>query len=1008
MVAESPKQEMWNSRRGRSNAVAGSGNGTGIEVLSGLPAVLLIPALIAGAVYSGAAAGAGHAASGDVWRSELYGADWHPPGPEKDFYTDRLIQDYSYAGYRLGEPIPDVPAPVFGRQLFDVTEPPYHADPTGSDDSTAAIQQAIDDAAAAGRGVVYLPEGTYRVSATSSNTILRIENSNIVLRGAGVDQTFILNTTYNRRGQRIINVLGPPGGWRDDLEPAVPVTEDLMGPTRVIPVGSVDAFSPGDWIVLRTDTTVGWVDEHHEPDWRDHAGTYTHLNGFAYYRQVLAVNEEAGTLLIDIPTRYAVKTRDAARAHPAPGLIHEVGLENFSIGNVEHPGTDDDQWSSSSYANPEHHAYEVHGSAVIGFSRTRDCWVRNVHSFRPEENTRNTHFLSNGVAIGASRSLTLENVRMQRPLYGGGGGNGYSFRTGNASDILFRQCLASHNRHGFVFSSMGSTGNVIHDSKDRYTNTQAAGTGHAGGANSDHHMFFAHSNLVDASRVRESMFEARYRPFTASPQHNITAAHSTFWNTMGLGSGPHAVRSDQARFGYVIGTQGLDGSTRYGVVLGDRSRPQTLPTDHVEGVGEGATLFPPSLYLHQLERRRSSIELELMRVRDAVLPRNTGTVSMHAVIGAALDVRQSDLAWNWSLVDGPGPVEFTDPASPETGVSMETPGAYRLRVRASGGGAVGEATVPMVFSPFPGEIPEPEAHRLVPTDDAHVQSSDPDSNFGGSSTLRAKALGDANERQVFLRFDVSGVARRPDRVVAATLHLRKTAHSTPHAAALYRGIDSNWSEESVTYNKMPVADERITSWTASGDPGELALDVTPALVAALLDNGLLTLRLVILEQYDPVPLVRYASKEHGDEDWRPRLEVAVAPPGQTYHEWAQDGGVETGDASPTCDPFGNGVPHLVRYATGLSPAASGDRFVERDLASGKYRVEIPWRKALSGDAWFLVQESTDLANWQGVSPVAWATVPRDDDRFLLQGEVAPVNVSTGSRFYRVVFFLADE
>ena len=88
------------------------------------------------------------ATSSFAWRSELYPVDWAPPGAEKAFYTDKLIQDFSYAGYKRGEgSVPNKTGPI-----FDVVD--YGADPTGALDSTQAIQAAIDAAEANGEGVV--------------------------------------------------------------------------------------------------------------------------------------------------------------------------------------------------------------------------------------------------------------------------------------------------------------------------------------------------------------------------------------------------------------------------------------------------------------------------------------------------------------------------------------------------------------------------------------------------------------------------------------------------------------------------------------------------------------------------------------------------------------------------------------------------------------------------------------------------------------------------------------
>lgn len=62
--------------------------------------------------------------------------------------------------------------------MFNVTDPAYGADPTGTNDSTTAINNAIT--AAASGGIVYFPPGTYKTSGS-----LVITADNIILQGAG-------------------------------------------------------------------------------------------------------------------------------------------------------------------------------------------------------------------------------------------------------------------------------------------------------------------------------------------------------------------------------------------------------------------------------------------------------------------------------------------------------------------------------------------------------------------------------------------------------------------------------------------------------------------------------------------------------------------------------------------------------------------------------------------------------------------------------------------------------
>jgi len=83
------------------------------------------------------------------WSTELYGAGWSPT-PRLSFAADKIIQDFSYAGYANGEKaIPDMAE----ARRFDVVAD-FGADASGVADATESIQKAINAASAAGGGVV--------------------------------------------------------------------------------------------------------------------------------------------------------------------------------------------------------------------------------------------------------------------------------------------------------------------------------------------------------------------------------------------------------------------------------------------------------------------------------------------------------------------------------------------------------------------------------------------------------------------------------------------------------------------------------------------------------------------------------------------------------------------------------------------------------------------------------------------------------------------------------------
>ncbi len=521
-----------------------------------------------------------------TWRSVLYPENWQPP-TQASFYHDKFIQDFSYAGYRRGETaVPRIAGPI-----FDVTT--YGADPTGSADSTAAIRAALTAARTAGGGVVSLPPGTFKISNIGGNEVLRISGNGVVLRGGGPDQTFLLNTTVAMRNLSTLRIRGlnPTEGK------AVVITRDITTPSKRIYLTDASSFAPGNLIEVLRDFTEAWILEHgQEACWKSGTNVPDPAN---YRRWVTAVNTRENYIEIDIPMRYACLTRDHSRVRKLSGRISECGIEDLSIGNVQHPGS---QWGEEDYSKPGTSAYDVAFSVVIDVQSAVDCWVSNVKSFQPAGNTSTSHNPSNGIRVSSSKNITVRNCDFQRPQYGGGGGNGYMYRLQSADDCLVADSIAEFNRHGFVVSHSGATGNVFLRCEDR-TSNRATGSGGAGyitsgGDGSDNHMHFSHSNLWDNCRAVDSFYEAIFRVTTGQ---GLSSAHGLYWNTSGSGTvyPKKLVVTEQGRYGYVIGTSGAVDA----VTTKDPSLHNTAPADHIEGVGLGRTLFPASIYQAQLEHR---------------------------------------------------------------------------------------------------------------------------------------------------------------------------------------------------------------------------------------------------------------------------------------------------------------------------------------------------------------------------------------------------------------------
>jgi hypothetical protein len=128
----------------------------------------------------------------------------------------------------------------------------------GTTDATSAINNAIQAAGAvatsSNRQVVYLPAGTYKISGT-----LLMNKSNVVLRGAGIRQTYIRGSS-NHRG------IAMGENWPTyQYTPAINVTGSISRGATSITVADASSIQAGD--ILRLDQledgdplgTYGWV-----------------------------------------------------------------------------------------------------------------------------------------------------------------------------------------------------------------------------------------------------------------------------------------------------------------------------------------------------------------------------------------------------------------------------------------------------------------------------------------------------------------------------------------------------------------------------------------------------------------------------------------------------------------------------------------------------------------------------------------------------------------------------
>jgi hypothetical protein len=185
-------------------------------------------------------------------------------------------------------------------------------------------------------------------------------------------------------------------------------------------------------------------------------------------------------------------------------------------------------------------------------------------------------------------------------------------------------------------------------------------------------MHFSHSNLYDQCSVHNSFFTASYRWDYGTIPHALTSAHGVYWNTSGSGSYSTIVKSEQGRYGYVIGTSGSqDGAS-------NSTGGNTAPEDHLEGIGTGETLEPQSLHADQLAKRLQGILISMEE--DATVE----TTSAHPLAPSVYNYRSGSQSYTWSQLSGPTTM-FDNASSRTTNVALPSVGTYVFELTADNG-----------------------------------------------------------------------------------------------------------------------------------------------------------------------------------------------------------------------------------------------------------------------------------------------------------------------------------
>lgn len=347
------------------------------------------------------------------------GEQWERPG---------RLPDFSWAGYRAGDPLPQVPTVARASEL---------GIPADGTDATVAIQAALDGME---EGALLLEAGTYTVAG-----VLTLSRTGIVLRGEGPQTVLELPFSLAElRGPEehwswnggLIEVQGP--GVGDAL---TPVGEAARGATRLA-VTDATGLAPGALVVLELTDADGSFARHLHAELAEGGDCSWQPLGRTFQWPVRIEAVEEGAVVLQQPLRFDVRAGWSPHLRAAP-FLEGVGIEHLTMRFADVP-------YAGHLNEPGYNGIFVRGGAVDG-------WIRDVTFVNAD----------NGVLLDTlTKHWTVEGVVLE----GRRGHHGYNIA--HTADVLIQDWVqrtdfvhgatVDHRTSGTVFRRGTADGVTMH------------------------------------------------------------------------------------------------------------------------------------------------------------------------------------------------------------------------------------------------------------------------------------------------------------------------------------------------------------------------------------------------------------------------------------------------------------------------------------------------------------------------------------------------------------------